>query len=71
VEDSAGVVPIQVPDGEFLRGSETILVVEDEEVVRKLILEILQSTGYRVLAAENGEQALRLSARKRKYDAVL
>ncbi|HYA03350.1 MAG TPA: ATP-binding protein [Syntrophobacteria bacterium] len=45
VEDSAGVVPIQVPDGEFLRGSETILVVEDEAVVRKLIWEILQSTG--------------------------
>ena len=31
------------------RGSETILVVEDEEVVRKLAMRILQEQGYRVL----------------------
>lgn len=40
------------------RGSETILLVEDEEGVRKLVLAILQSNGYDVLEAENGTVAL-------------
>jgi len=34
---------------ELLRGSETIFVVEDEEVVRKLTVRILQEQGYKVL----------------------
>ena len=71
VEDIAGVVPLQVPDGEFLRGSETILVIEDEDVVRKLISAILQRNGYRALAAEDGEQALRLSAEQEGPTHVL
>jgi two-component system, cell cycle sensor histidine kinase and response regulator CckA len=44
-------------------GSETILLVEDEESVRQLIRETLASRGYRVLEAENGQDALALAAR--------
>ena len=40
------------------RGSETILVVEDEESVRTVACEILESNGYRVLQAANGIEAL-------------
>jgi PAS domain S-box-containing protein len=40
------------------RGSETILVVEDEEVVRKLTVRILQEQGYRVLEGGQGIDAL-------------
>jgi DNA-binding NtrC family response regulator len=40
-------------------GSETVLLVEDEESVRQLVRETLQSRGYQVIEAENGEQALR------------
>jgi PAS domain S-box-containing protein len=40
------------------RGSETILLVEDEEGVRKLVLAVLQSNGYDVLEADNGTVAL-------------
>jgi len=41
-------------------GSETILLVEDEEVVRGLARKILENAGYRVVAASRGEEAVRL-----------
>jgi CheY-like chemotaxis protein len=39
-------------------GSETILVAEDDAAVRKLMEEILTSSGYDVILAENGEDAV-------------
>jgi len=42
------------------RGWETILVVEDEDVVRGLARQILEQAGYRVLDADCGDEALRL-----------
>jgi PAS domain S-box-containing protein len=42
-------------------GAETILLVEDETVVRDLVRQVLEATGYVVLEAANGEQALQLS----------
>jgi PAS domain S-box-containing protein len=46
-------------------GSETILVVEDDEAVRQLITETLGAHGYTVLEASSGEQAL-LAAQTRR-----
>jgi len=43
---------------EFPRGSETILVVEDEEDVRRLAVRVLERQGYRVLEASCGDDAL-------------
>jgi CheY-like chemotaxis protein len=43
-------------------GSETILLVEDEESVRQLVRETLAARGYRVLEADNGAAALALAA---------
>jgi len=40
------------------RGSETILLVDDEEGVRKLCSELLQANGYEVLEAGNGTAAI-------------
>ena len=42
------------------RGTETILLVEDEEMVRCLTRRILESKGYTVLEAEHGEDALQM-----------
>lgn len=39
-------------------GTETVLVVEDDDTGRKLAARILESAGYRVLLAVNGEEAL-------------
>ena len=45
------------------RGSATVLVVEDEKSVRKLIVELLPKLGYRVFAAADGEEALKVFER--------
>lgn len=43
---------------ELFQGVETILLAEDEEIVRKLVFEQLKSHGYHVLEATNGKSAL-------------
>jgi signal transduction histidine kinase/ActR/RegA family two-component response regulator len=43
------------------RGDETVLIVEDEPLVRKLAVRILANQGYRVLAAADGPGALALA----------
>ena len=48
----------QIPE----RGSETILLVEDEKGVRELAREYLASSGYTVIEAEDGHTALELAA---------
>jgi two-component system cell cycle sensor histidine kinase/response regulator CckA len=50
---------------------ETILVVDDEARVRALARDILLGAGYRVLEAEDGEQALRVVEQHRGAIHVL
>jgi CheY-like chemotaxis protein len=42
-------------------GTETILLVEDEEMVRGLVKTLLTLNGYRVLTARNGAEAIRVA----------
>jgi two-component system, cell cycle sensor histidine kinase and response regulator CckA len=52
---------IPYPKGEEAsRGIETILIVEDDVLVRKLAVETLSKCGYHVLEATHGEEALRI-----------
>jgi signal transduction histidine kinase/CheY-like chemotaxis protein len=46
-----------------LHGTEVVLLVEDEEAVRKLAREILERNGYTVLSASEGEEAFAVSGR--------
>ena len=55
-------------DGEAIRGSETVLVVEDEEALRRATVEFLSLSGYKVLEARNGLDALSVV---KGHDAVL
>jgi PAS domain S-box-containing protein len=53
-------------------GSETVLLVEDEASVRQLVREVLESKGYCVLEAENGQAGLTAAAMcKEKIDLVI
>lgn len=45
------------------RGTETILLVEDDGSLREIAREILEENGYRVLEAANGEQATDIAQR--------
>ncbi len=42
------------------RGTETLLLVEDEHALREVVVEVLQRCGYTVIAAESGARALDL-----------
>lgn len=49
------------PQSVLQRGTETVLVVEDDPIVRALAVRVLADCGYRVLEAGDGSQALSLS----------
>ena len=57
---------------EQARGSETILLVEDEEAVRGLTSRILEKQGYRVIAAQHGREAMDIATKEAGHiDLVL
>lgn len=49
------------------RGNETILLVEDDDTLRRLARTVLTRQGYTILEAANGDEALRLAARTREH----
>ncbi len=57
-DESLSPVGRTVETSSNLRGSETVLLVEDDEQVRDLARTILEKMGYTVLLAESGKEAL-------------
>jgi CheY-like chemotaxis protein len=57
--------------GVLVEGSETILVVEDDEAVRGLVCRILESAGYIVLLATRPSEAEQLLAQEQSVDLLL
>jgi PAS domain S-box-containing protein len=49
--------PVRAPGAP---GNETILIAEDEDLVRRPVILLLEAAGYRTLAASNGLEAIRL-----------
>ncbi|MBC8316738.1 MAG: response regulator [Desulfobulbaceae bacterium] len=54
-EDGKGMTPFHLN-----KGTETILVVDDEEPVRSVVRSVLESLGYTVILAKNGNEACRI-----------
>ncbi|MEO6392935.1 MAG: PAS domain S-box protein, partial [Pyrinomonadaceae bacterium] len=52
-------------------GNETILLIEDDVTVRALAREILEMSGYRVLEAQSGDDALHISRSDEQIDLLL
>ena len=68
VERVSGPSRVLAPTG----GSETILVVEDEDAIRQVAIRVLAMQGYTVLQAESGEAALEvLAAHGKPIDLLL
>jgi CheY-like chemotaxis protein len=56
-EESAPPVEEKAPET-VVRGTETVLLVEDEDLVRNMSRQMLEDCGYRVIEARNGIEAL-------------
>jgi CheY-like chemotaxis protein len=56
---------------EIPHGTETILVVEDEEMVRMLICTVLEGYGYQVQLASTAEELAQIQAQARPLDLLL
>ncbi len=70
--DAGTTVPEALPAAQARGGTETILVVEDEEMLRTLVKEVLTRAGYSVMFAVDGEDALRVyDAERSRIDLVL
>ncbi|MBU1694271.1 MAG: response regulator [Verrucomicrobia bacterium] len=71
VEGRGDTLPVEL-EGKVVGGRETLLLVEDEAMVRDLATQLLRSLGYSVLEAGGGEEALALLRSYRdRLDLVL
>jgi CheY-like chemotaxis protein len=67
-----GAVKTVTAPNRNVKGTETVLFVDDEEVIRQASKELLETMGYRVLLAKDGKEATELyEKRQNEIDIVL
>ena len=60
------------PTGDILEGSETILFVDDEEMIIEVAEEMIKRLGYKALVAQSGKMAIEMyEAHKERIDMVI
>lgn len=65
-------IPAKIETEDVLNGSETVLLVDDEEIILDVNQQILEYLGYQVLKARSGKQALKIyENRTERIDLVL
>ena len=67
-----GLIKKEDPDKKILKGSETILLVDDEEMILKVGKQLLENFGYTVLTARSGKEAIEIYQRDmHKIDMIV
>jgi signal transduction histidine kinase/ActR/RegA family two-component response regulator len=64
VDQKEEVSPLQRQAAEVPNGTETVLLTEDEQDVREIARQFLESGGYRVIEAKDANDAIRIAAEK-------
>jgi PAS domain S-box-containing protein len=59
--DAGDLIPARFDDAEVPKGTETVLLVEDEVAIVSMGRSMLEKLGYRVLTAENPAEAVRMA----------
>lgn len=66
------VIEEKKPAGDTLRGSETVLFIDDEDMIIEIAEEILEQLGYKVLIARSGKEAIEIyEENKERIDIVV
>jgi two-component system cell cycle sensor histidine kinase/response regulator CckA len=71
VEEAVPTAPPRSSDSLPTLGTETILLVEDEEAVRRLVRMVLEGKGYTVLEASGWQEALEIAGQQKPIQLVI
>ncbi len=71
IESLTTTAKSEEPSGELIAGTETIMVVEDEDSVRELVCSTLQEVGYNVLTTADPTEGLKLASMHQEHIHLL
>lgn len=66
------IIEEKKPAGDTLRGAETVLFVDDEDMIIEIVEEMLEQLGYKVLIVRSGKEAIEIYEKnKERIDMVI